>query len=96
MELFCLFSCWRIGQFRLGQTTYILLPEFLELGEPFGSTARVEGLQCCERMTVSGNDCLDLRADTVKEVSRARVWGLVACMNILVSEKACLGGEFCA
>ena len=96
MELFCLFSCWRIGQFCLGQTMYILLPEFLELQEPFRSTTQVEGLQCCEHMMVSGNNCLDLCADMVKEVLRVCVWGLVARMNVLVSEKACLGSEFCA
>ena len=41
------------------------------------------------------HDGVDLCIDAVEEVTRACVWGLMADMNILVSEEVRLGSEFC-
>jgi hypothetical protein len=44
-------------------------------------------------MVVFGYDGLGLPVVAVQEVLEARVWALVANMDILVFEEACLGGE---
>ena len=94
MELIRMFLSWGVGQRCLGQTAYVLFPKFLELRTPLGFTAGVEHLEGGKRTAIFGGDGVDSRVDTVEEVAGARVRSLVANMNILVFEDACLGSKF--
>ena len=94
LEFFRAFLGQSVGQFRFRKSTHVLIPELEELLVPLSRLfVLAQGLQAGKRVAVFSGKGLDFRVDTVKEVSRACVWGLMTDVYILVFEEACLSVE---